>query len=111
MHDAADSRELAVEQDVRRRVGRRLQLAFDDVAVQIDEHHVRRLELRVGNAARLDRDDAALPVDAARVAERQAHEATLDQLLIRRPHLVPQVGELHAAPPLSSRMAIKSFMT
>ena len=60
MHDAADFGEGFVERDVGVDVGRRLQRAFDDLAVEVDDHHIGGGHALVGHAARFDHDQAAL---------------------------------------------------
>ena len=112
MNDPAGRGELLVEQDVSRRVGGGVQVALHDVAVEIDEHHVRRFELGVGHAAGLDHNETAVPIDPAGVTEGQADEAAVDQPLVGDPNLVTQVGESHAlAPAAFSRIAIRRFIT
>ena len=71
--DAADAGEALVEADVGRRVRRRPQrLARQRLArFQGNQHDVFGPKRVVGDAARLDRDDAALAVDAAGVAPGQ----------------------------------------
>lgn len=79
VHDRADSRELAVEEQMRGEVRRRAEIAFDDFAVEIGDDHVLGLHGLVREAAGLDGDEASLAVDAADVAESVKNEAAADQ--------------------------------
>ena len=75
MDDAANLWEGEKQAPVGRRVRGRIELAFDALALEVDEHDVVRRQRVVGDAARLDGEDAALAVQRARVAEGEIDEA------------------------------------
>ncbi len=62
---------------------------------EIGDDHIGRGELFVGDAARLDRDQAALAIDAAGVAEGIEHQASAHQLQVGFQNLFSQAIEQH----------------
>ena len=95
MHDAADYGVLAVEGEVGRRIGGRAQRTLDDLAVEIDHHHVRGLHGFVADAARFDDDDALLTVDAADVAPGKGHQTVLGQIQVGAKNFFLQLLKCH----------------
>src|SRR5262249_21770583 len=93
----ADRREPAVQHEVGRGVRGWVQVALDDRPVlERHEDDVLRSERVVGHAAGLDRHDPGIPVDAARVAERERDEAGGDELAVGAADLLAEEGERHA---------------
>ena len=86
MRDAADGRESAIERGVRRKIGRRTQVAFDNFAVKIGDDHVLRLHAVIRNAAGLDDDQTFRARNAAGIAESGEHEVATDQVQIGFEH-------------------------
>ena len=78
---------------MRRRVRRGPEASVDHPpVVERHGHHGLGPQVRVRDAARLDHDDAGGAVDPARVAERERHEAGPDELEVRLPHRLAQLG-------------------
>jgi hypothetical protein len=88
--DPAQSLERPVESRVRLAVRRRAQRPLDRPVVQIDHDHVGGGELFVGDAARLDREDAPLGIKRRDVAEGVDGEAPLGDLQVDLPCLLLQ---------------------
>ena len=61
--------EMSVQLQMRRQIGRRTKRSVHDLALEIGNHHVLRLQFFVGNAAGLDGDEPSLAIDAAGIAE------------------------------------------
>jgi hypothetical protein len=64
---------------VRGRIGRRLEVALDLFAGEVDQDHVAGREILVGHAAGLDRENALVAIEGGGVAEGQVDEAMLQQ--------------------------------
>jgi hypothetical protein len=77
--DGADGGEFAVEQGVGVEVGGGLEVAVDDLAVEIGDDHVLGTELVVVDAGGLDDDEALLAVYSAGVTEGVKDEAAADE--------------------------------
>jgi hypothetical protein len=92
MDHAPDLGEAAIQEEMRRRVGRRPQLALDNPAIlQRDHHQILRPQLVVWHAARFDYENADFAVDAAGIAERESHETGTNERLVRAPDLLSQL--------------------
>ena len=63
VHGTLHAREVPVEFDVRRRIARRSELPFDDLAVEVDDNHVIRRHSVVVDAARLDHHELRLGIE------------------------------------------------
>ena len=84
MHDAADAGPGAVEEEVGGRVRRGPRPAVHHcAALDVDDGDRSGRELVVGDAARLDRDDARVAVDGARISEREDDEPGAAERQIR----------------------------
>ena len=95
--DPADLRIRTIEREVGRRVGRWTQAIGDRLArVEIDRDEVLRPQIRIRHAARLDEHQAPVTVDAARVAERQGHQAGPHDGLVRGPDRLAQTPPICA---------------
>src|ERR1039457_2962669 len=83
VRDAPDLREGAIKRGMRREIGRRPQIAFDHLTLEIRDYHVGRGHLLIRNAAGLDHDETFLARDAARVPEGVDHQSAANQLEVR----------------------------
>ena len=97
MRHPADAGKLAIQNQMCRQIGRRLQCALDDAPVQIDDHDVGPFHGFVGHAARLDRNHPLLAVDAAGVAPGVEHQPAANQLEVCLEHLFAQSFQFHLA--------------
>ena len=82
VRDAADLGERLIKFNVRGRIGRGAQIAFDHLAVQVDDHHVLCLHLVVLDARGLDDDKPRLSVDLRDVAPGEQNELVFDEIKI-----------------------------
>jgi hypothetical protein len=80
---------------VRVEIGGGLEVAFDDLAVEVGDDHVAGAEVVVIDAGGLDDDEALLAVDAGGVAEGVEHEAAADELEIGFEDLFAKFFEQH----------------
>ena len=69
-----------VKFDMRGRIGRRTQVALDDLAVQIHDHHILRLHLVILDAGGLDDDEPRRPVDLRDVAPCEQNQLVFDKI-------------------------------
>ena len=65
--------------------------SFDDVAVEIDHHHVFRFQGFVLHAARLDDDPSARAVDGRDIAPREDNQTVTYQIEVRFENLFFQI--------------------
>ena len=77
--DGLDVRECLVEHEVCHRIARRVHLALDDMALEIDDDHIGRLEVLIRHARRLDDEEVLLAVDARDIAPGERDDAELRQ--------------------------------
>src|SRR5581483_9078222 len=82
MSNADNLGKMAVEREVRRQVRRGTQTSVHNPSFQIANDNVRRRELFVGNAARLDRDKAIASRNATGVSKGVQHQAAADEFEI-----------------------------
>ena len=64
---------------MRHRIARWVHIALDDMALKVDDDHVRGLEVLVGHARRLDDKEILLAVDARDIAPRECDDVELRQ--------------------------------
>ena len=95
MAHAAYAGECFIENQVRRQIGRRPQLAFDDFSVQVRDDQVRRLHPFIGNAARLDDHESLFPGNAAGITKREEHQPLADQLKVGFQDFAAKVRQQH----------------
>ena len=88
--DAAAGRECLVKHQMRRRIARRLPLAFDDIAVQINDDHIIFRHAVIRHAGGLDDNETTLPVDGRDIAPRKGHKVMLRQRQIGLQYLLFQ---------------------
>ena len=74
MHDTANIRETVVKYHVGRRIGRRVVLALDLIALQIHNDHIFRCQFVIIYTARLDYKKSCLPVDTTDIAPGKCHQ-------------------------------------
>ena len=74
MHDTANIRETVVKYHVGRRIGRRVVLALDLIALQIHNNHIFRCQFVIIYTARLDYKKSCLPVDTTDIAPGKCHQ-------------------------------------
>ena len=77
--DGLDIREGLVEHEMRHRIARRVHITLDDVALKVDDDHIRGLEVLVRHARRLDDEEVLLAVDARDIAPSERDDAELRQ--------------------------------
>jgi hypothetical protein len=77
--DPADVGKRDEEVAMCRRVGRGVELSLDACALEVDEDHVGRAEIRVGDAAGLDREDRLCAIDRRSVSKSQVDQAVAGQ--------------------------------
>ena len=77
--DGLDVWEGLVEHEMRHRIARRVHIALDDMALKVDDDHVRGLEVLVRHARRLDDEEVLLAVDARDIAPSERDDAELRQ--------------------------------
>ena len=80
---------------MRGQVGRRTQFAFNYLTVELGNDHVLRRQFIIGNAARLDRDQSFISVDAAGIAEGIEDEAAPNEFEVRFQHFFAQRLQQH----------------
>ena len=80
--DAANGGKGFVKDQVSGQIGGRPQIAFDELAFEIDDDEIFRLHRVVGDAAGLDDDEAFLAGNAAGIAEREKHQTAADEFEI-----------------------------
>jgi hypothetical protein len=90
MDHSSDGGEGAVKCDVGSEVGRGLEFAFDDFAVEVSDDHVGGSHPVIGDSTRLDDAEALVARDCAGVAERVDHQAAADELQIGFEHFVAE---------------------
>ena len=83
VHDTAYGFKRLIQSDMGRRIGRWVERPFHLSAIQIDKHHVFRLQLVVRYAARLDRQNALTPVNHTHIPERQVDEPVFGKQHVR----------------------------
>src|SRR5882757_2276412 len=104
--DGADGGELAVEEGVGVEVGGGLELAVDDVAVEVGDDHEFGDEFVVVDAGGLDDDEALVAVDAAGVAEGVEDQAALDYFEVGFEDLGAKFFEEHRVSPVEARVNV-----
>ena len=77
VHNTSNLIKLLVEPGVGGRVGGRVHSTLHLIAVKVDDDHILRLKIFIGNAAGLDDKDFLLSVDAAYVAPGKCDQAVL----------------------------------
>jgi len=93
VHDAAQLRPGAVKMQVRGRVRRRLELAFDHAALQVEHDDVGQRHALVADAAGLDRHQLQLGVIATHVAPGEGDEAVARQREVGFEHALAQLAK------------------
>ena len=82
VRDAPHVGKRLVKFDMRGRIGRRTQLPFHHVSVQIDDDKVVRRHVVVAHARRLNDDQPACSVDLGDVSPGEEHQFVFDQIEI-----------------------------
>jgi hypothetical protein len=95
MDHAAYLRKVAVQLQVRVKIRRGLQLAFQNFSVQVAKNHILWCQLFVCNTAGLDGNNAGLPVDATGIAESIKNQPAPDYLEVGFENLGLQTREVH----------------
>ena len=95
VHDRANAGEGLEQAAVRRFVRRRPQLALEHAALQVDQHHLGRTQVRVRHAARLDREYAGGGVQHTCVAEGEIDQPGSAELAVGNIRFFPQGSMLH----------------
>ena len=62
-----------------------LRVALNDAAIQVHDDHVLRSQRLIANARRLDRHQAALPIQRADIAAGPSDQVVLRQLHVQQP--------------------------
>ena len=83
VHDTADLRECLVQFQVRRGIRGGIQVSLDLVPLKIHDDHMLRLELLIGNSARLNHKQSLLPVNPADITPGKCDQFVLRKLQIR----------------------------
>ena len=79
MHDAAAFGEGAVQFQVRRHIAGGTQIAFNNMAVKIDDDHIFGFHGIVRNAGRFDDEQTFLTVDSAHIAPGECDQVIFGQ--------------------------------
>ena len=98
VHRALHPGEVAVELEMRRGVGGGAQASLDDLAVEIDDHHVVRRHPVVVDPARLDDHQLRLRIEPGRVSPGQYDKSRRDKPLVRPEDVLLKLLK-HGSPP------------
>ena len=75
VNDASGCRESFIELQMRRRVGRRVQIPFDLFTLKVHNHHVGGLQVLIRNTRRFDHEKPLLAVDSGYIAPSEYNQA------------------------------------
>ena len=95
MRNSSHVRESLVDLDVGGQIRGRAQFALDDASAHVSNNDILCGHRVIGNATRLDGDQAPVASDAAGVTKSVEHQAAADELKIRIQHLLAQDLQLH----------------
>jgi hypothetical protein len=105
VRNSADGGEGFVKDEMGRQIGRRTKIAFDGLAIEIDDDEVFGLHGVVGNATGFDDDKAVLARNAAGVAKGKKNEAAANEFEIGLQNVIAKRFEFHALPLLFSNLS------
>src|SRR5262249_44879946 len=88
MNDPANLRKHAIKNQVSWQIRRRLIVTFNNLATEIADYHIFRLELLVWHTARLDHHEPLIARDAAGIAKREENKTASHNLEVGLKHLL-----------------------